>query len=85
MAIAVAIAVAARVFSMLANVAVTGFALVKFGALAAVNVVTTVALQDSALAISTCKTGSGWIRPEISVRSTMLYRAIPKTGSAALL
>ena len=55
-AIAVAFVVAARAYAVLAIVAVTGFAPVKFGALVAVNVVKTVVMQNVALAISTGRT-----------------------------
>jgi len=54
--IAVAFVVAARAFAVLAIVAVTGFAPVKFAALVAVNVVKTVVMQNVALAISTGRT-----------------------------
>ena len=53
-AIAVAFVVAARAFTVLAIVAVTGFAPVKFAALVAVNVVKTVVMQN--VAISTGRT-----------------------------
>jgi hypothetical protein len=52
-AIAVAFAVAARVFAVMTSVAATGFALVAFNALVAVVVVaTTVEEQSVALAVS---------------------------------